>query len=93
MSRATIRWVDGDSFDAAAAAGDLVVISFSQRKVMAGQVGDGLDRGLSLSDNPLNVQRFRDSLTFVFEGYERDAAQLRAVLLHLLDGQRALYEC
>ena len=143
--------MDGDTFDAAAC--DLVVISFSRREVTTGQVGDGLDRLLSLSDYLLNVQRFRDSLTFVFEGYERDAhelhqvpeavrflraltsrwpcwthfaeklgdtvslvmtllcdvdvvttgagitsyslrdpAQLRAVLLHIFDGQNALYE-
>lgn len=79
MSRATVKWADGDTFDAAAAAGDLVVVSFSRREVQFGLVGDALDRLLSLSDNPDNVRRFRDSLTFVFEGLASDSREIHQV--------------
>jgi len=74
-----IKWVDGGTFNAVAAAGDLVVISFSRREVQACQVGDAIDRLLNFSDDSLNVSRFRDSLTFVFEELESDRREIYEV--------------
>lgn len=79
MSGEKFTRASGDTFDSRARDGDVVVVAFSRREVDAGQIGDALDRLLNLSDNPDNVRRFRDRVSFVFEGRESDPREIHQV--------------
>ena len=70
---------NGDTFDSHARDGDVAVVSFSRREVDGYHLADALDRLLNLSDNPDHVVRFRDQLTFMFEGREADPREIHQI--------------
>lgn len=68
---------NADGFQSAAAAGvSLVVVSFSEREVATGQIGDALDRLLHLTDDPFQSERFAGAVLVQFEGYAGDTREV-----------------
>lgn len=68
---------NADGFQAASDSGvSLVVVSFSHREVVTGQVGDALDRLLHLTDDPVQSERYAGAVYFQFEGFDADTREI-----------------
>ncbi len=83
---------DADGLDALAGAADVVVLRITRREIVAGRIGDVVDRLMVLSDRREHVERHEGTLLLEIEGYDEDprevceipevAAFIRAVNMH-----------
>ena len=59
---------DADGLDALAGAADVVVLRITRREIVAGRIGDVVDRLMVLSDRREHVQRHEGTLLLEIEG-------------------------
>lgn len=71
-----LKLTNGDRMMADAEGADIILLSFSKKEVVEGNIGDALDRLLQLSDSRELTEKFTNSISFMFEGWDIDNREI-----------------
>lgn len=74
--KARVVTTDADGLDTLAGQADVVVLKITRREIVAGRIGDVVDRLMVLSDRREHVQRLEGTMLLEIEGYDNDRREV-----------------